>query len=121
MWKTHPDMDFAHISVPPSSEVVGVLDPLGQGRDGASRGSGCLTGAWTLWLLLLDEDRRRLRVTTGGASPEFSIALPGRAVHAVLDATTRVAVCVTDEAELLVVSLAWRSVFARFRGQGRVA
>jgi hypothetical protein len=42
-------------------------------------------------------------------------------VHAVLDATTRVAVCVTDEAELLVVSLVWRSVFARFRGRERVA
>jgi hypothetical protein len=113
-----PGVHFARVEVPRSSEVVGVLDHLRQDGDDAAR-----TGRYVSspGLLLLEEDGRQLRVTTGGAGPEFSIALPGRAVHAVLDATTRVAVCVTDEAELLIVSLAWRSVFARFSGQGRVS
>jgi hypothetical protein len=69
----------------------------------------------------LENDGWQLRFVAGGAGPEFSIALPARAAHVVVDAATRVAVCVTETAELLLVALAWRSVFARFTGQGRVA
>jgi hypothetical protein len=119
----HPDkpvagVRFARFEVPQGSEVVAVLDQLGTTLEGKSPTGHVVSSPA---LLFLENDGRQLRFTAAAAGPEFSIALPGRAVHVVVDAATRVAVCITDTAELLLVALAWRSIFARFTGQGRVA
>jgi hypothetical protein len=116
--KPVPWARVARIAVPSSSEVVAVLDHLDTDRGGAPRPRRIVAAPA---LLLLENDRRQLRFTTGGDGPDFSIALSGRAVHVVVDAATRIAACITDTAELLLVALAWRSIYARFTGQGRVA
>jgi hypothetical protein len=103
--------------VPRSSEVVAVLDHIDKDRT-AGLGSRHIVSSPAL--LLLENDGWQLRFTTGVAGIEFSIALPARAVHVVVHAATRVAVCITDSAELILVALAWRSIFARFTGRGRL-
>jgi hypothetical protein len=109
-------VNVAITSVPPAAEVVAVIDQLGP--QPASRGTPVVSFPTLLWL---EDEGRQLRCNTIGTDPGISIALPGRAVHVVADASTRTAVCITDGAELVVVSLVWRCVFARIRGEGRVA
>jgi hypothetical protein len=109
---------ITRIEVPHASEVVAVLDHL-ESSPAALAGDRRYVSSPAL--LLLEDDGRQLRFVTGREAQEFSIALPARAEHVVVDAATRVAVCVTETAELLLVALAWRSIFARFTGQGRVA
>jgi hypothetical protein len=109
---------IAQFEVPHHSEVVAVLDQLGPAPTASSRGRHVASSPA---LLLLENDGWQLRFAAGDAGPEFSIALPARAEHVVVDPATRVAACVTEEAELILVALAWRSIFARFTGQGRVA
>jgi hypothetical protein len=92
------------VDVGASSEVVGVLP--GETAEG-----------WPA-LVVLDEAGTNLRVVRGGHGEDSSIALPARAVHAVVDAPTRTVVCVTDTAELVIAALAWGVVFARISGDG---
>jgi hypothetical protein len=113
------------IEIPGSAEVVGVFDqparhalhPLGRGDAFGPVVKGRIAA-----LLVLEDDGRRLRATSGVTGEgEFTVDLPERAEHVVLDPVTRVAACVTATAELILVALDWRAVFARFTSRGRVA
>jgi len=104
------------VEVPRSAEVVGVLDHHAPETSNGRRSTISLPA-----LLLLEEEGRKLRVTSGGKGPEFSVALPVRAEHVVVDPITRVAVCVSSTAEIVLVALEWRSVVARLTSAGRIA
>jgi hypothetical protein len=110
---------FALFRVAPSSEVVALLDHLAVDPNFKLRTNAVVRSSPAP--LLLENEGRQLRLLTVGGSGDLTVSLPARAVHVVVDPATRVAVCVTDTAEVLVVALAWRSIFARFTGQGRVA
>lgn len=103
------------IEVPSGAEVVGLLDhrSLDPRQPGGPRHAISMPA-----LLLLEDEGRRLRVTSGGRGPEFSVMLPVRVEHVVVDAMTRVAVCVSSTAELILVALEWRAIFARLTSAG---
>jgi hypothetical protein len=105
------------LTTPPGAVVVGVLDHLEPVPPATAPNVRRVVSAPAL--LLLEEHGRALRVLSAG--PAFSIRLPARAMHVVVDPRTRVVVCVTDTAELILVGLAWRGIHSRFTAEGRTA
>jgi hypothetical protein len=92
----------ASMELPASSEVVGVV----------------ARGASAPALVVLEAEGRKLRVVTSDGRRDTSIALPIVAAHAIVDAALQVAVCVSDGAELLFVSLEWNCILKRLSGDG---
>jgi hypothetical protein len=105
------------LQTPPGSEVVGVLDHLEPVPQSTAPKVRRVVSAPAL--LLLEDEGRLLRVLSSG--PAFTIRLPARAAHVVVDPRTRVVACVTDSAELILVGLAWRAIHSRFTAEGRTA
>jgi hypothetical protein len=89
------------------------VEPRGGGEPSKAR--------FVVAAVLLEDQGRVLRVVWGRDSAKsFTFTLPARAVHVAFDSRTSIAVCLTEDAELLVVSLQWRGIHSRFTGEGQV-